>query len=464
MESGDIGPCFSRDLPHTSAGSQFLESCTASGGGTSSCLEHVALLNHQEHVKKEEPEGEDSVCLCEATVASMGRLTPTDQQKDVKKEEDEDCLRGGTSDSMESVDQQRGFQSKEIKEEESEDEDYLCTTTLREMSGAEFQVFSCSWCSLSYTSQNNLHKHIRRCHYKEYDRQLKSGEIKYENLILRKSSIEQTVSGPVSSNACNQPMEKQVYPCSQCGRSFTDRSNLRRHQYIHTGVKPYHCSLCGKSFIRKYDLQTHQRIHTGEKPYPCSECGKSFIRNWDLQVHQRVHTGEKPYHCSQCGKGFNQQSHLQTHLHIHTGKKPYCCSQCQKSFIRRKDLQIHQHIHTGEKPHCCSHCGKSFTRHSELQIHQRIHTGEKPYHCSQCGKSFSQHSNLHRHQRIHTGERPYHCSQCGRSFAQRGKLQQHQNVHSSVKLLHRCSECGKSFNQQRNLRQHQHVHRAHKPI
>lgn len=35
---------------------------------------------------------------------------------------------GGTSTTVENVEQQKGFQSKDIKEEELEDEDYLCTT------------------------------------------------------------------------------------------------------------------------------------------------------------------------------------------------------------------------------------------------------------------------------------------------------------------------------------------------
>ncbi|KAG7316234.1 hypothetical protein KOW79_019775 [Hemibagrus wyckioides] len=43
-----------------------------------------------------------------------------------------------------------------------------CSTN--EMTNAQLQVFSCSWCSLSYTSQIYLHNHLRRNHYKEYMR------------------------------------------------------------------------------------------------------------------------------------------------------------------------------------------------------------------------------------------------------------------------------------------------------
>ncbi|XP_035804104.2 zinc finger protein 37-like [Amphiprion ocellaris] len=161
----------------------------------------------------------------------------------------------------------------------------------------------------------------------------------------RNNSHSNTVDdSPVSESRCKTDTQ-----CDVCGKIFKDKYQMKRHQRIHTGVKPYACNFCGKRFCQISSVKYHIRIHTGEKPHSCDTCGKSFRTSDGLTVHRRTHTGERPYSCKTCGKRFTQNGSLSAHMSIHTGQKKYSCRVCGKNFTKSGNLNMHMRTHTGER-------------------------------------------------------------------------------------------------------------------
>lgn len=59
------------------------------------------------------------------------------------------------------------------------------------------------------------------------------------------------------------------------------------------------------------------RRRSSNSTLPCPTCGELYSRRDNLKVHQRVHSGEKPFKCDECGARFRWVGVLRTHQTTH---------------------------------------------------------------------------------------------------------------------------------------------------
>ena len=106
------------------------------------------------------------------------------------------------------------------------------------------------------------------------------------------------------------------YRCGKCGKLFSAKISLKRHEMVHSDVRDFECELCDKSFKCKGHLKQHELTHSDERNFRCHVCDGTFKRKGDCIRHIEEHLGDKNYRCTKCGRAFGSYSNARCHEEI----------------------------------------------------------------------------------------------------------------------------------------------------
>lgn len=306
----------------------------------------------------------------------------------------------------------------------------------------------------------------------------------------------------------------ELFQCDYCKKSFSSKSSIRRHIYIHLDWHPYscpHCSkqfrhhvnrrihikkkhnnlskepdkfvchICDKVFTLKENLSLHLASHvSNENSYKCIYCDKKFSYQLQLNQHEKQHLVTGRYQCTVCNLSYGCRNRLAMHVKSHLKIKDYVCQYCGKDFLRMNSMRRHvqichsghriqcpickknlkghltEHMRTHEKrrPHECPECGQCFTQSTQLNVHRRSHSGARPYECRICDRKFSHSNALMLHIRRHTGEKPFPCAVCPLSFSQLPHMKAHMRKIHGKENPYKCPKCDQFFKLKVQLENH----------
>ena len=71
--------------------------------------------------------------------------------------------------------------------------------------------------------------------------------------------------------------------CRDCGKSFSQEGNMKRHVKSHQGIKDQKCHMCGMLLSDKSALKRHMKF----PHFSCGRCGMGFSRKYVFRNHYR---------------------------------------------------------------------------------------------------------------------------------------------------------------------------------
>ncbi len=345
--------------------------------------------------------------------------------------------------------------------------------------GGTAGIYKCDLCLKGFDSKTKLNKH----HCTKLHKDKVSTRTAEQKITQRKEE----------SFLSQYEAKPELHRCSECGKSFSKREHLAKHEYNHKIDPLKKCFICIKQLPTVTEFLEHLAdVHIDLQVYECFRCGHkldsfdSFSKHLqvtgmsdDMAALRDANMCKLPYRCDRCGVSFNTIAGLDSHRHQHISlPPPYKCTHCNQSFGKPYWLTDHVGSAHKEKSHLyqCNTCREVFNQ-SEAPLfteHIFVCTDTKqqfsPSKSQESTMSNITHAKLVNSNASYTVNKKAHastklenmvlfghrCDQCGKSLATQHELRCHKASHSKVDLKYTCGpDCPATFTKVYLLIQHQ---------
>ncbi|XP_029647572.1 zinc finger protein ZFAT isoform X2 [Octopus sinensis] len=262
-------------------------------------------------------------------------------------------------------------------------------------------TFPCKECKFLATSRTQLWNHQLKhrgvsglecpeCHEKFENLKRLRNHILIKHPKMSKDEV-QRITG--LGHRIQRKMGRRSYKCPYCERVFIRaNSELRKHIWIHEGIKPFRCPLCPHACRSKNNLQAHMLRHSNEKPFMCNDCGKAYKSKTALRWHVRSHKDGKLFKCDKCPYEATQRSHLKRHMETHDIVKRFVCHHCDYSANTLGYMKVH---------YTRNHKGLQYTSSNSSPVEKPNNSSDsRVYRCLSCDYLFGNLSDLKRHLKV----------------------------------------------------------------
>lgn len=223
--------------------------------------------------------------------------------------------------------------------------------------------FTCLVCLATFTSRNNMKRHIR----------LHTGI--------------------------------KPYSCHKCSESFSRNDDFKRHLLKHTFQKPFRCAICNAGYSDRSFVKSHMiNEHNSKVFHICPQCGESHTDSQKFQQHKKSHPEFQDYRCSLCSFTGSNALMYNKHMLTHGPQKEYNCTHCNLSYSDPFMYTGHLKKHKGDdlvNSFTCCFCDLALPSFEQFQRHEHTHVQSKQHTCKQCNKVFRYPSNLREHMLTH---------------------------------------------------------------